>query len=104
MSNTLILDPAPGEVRAGLFDQDGTALALYVDRASERTRHAAAGALYCGRVRAVETSLNAAFVDLGVGPPGFLPLGKARGNTSIFEGAAIIVRLRREAFAEKARY
>jgi len=100
-SNTLILDPAPGEVRAGLFDQDGTALALYVDRASERTRHAAAGALYCGRVRAVEASLNAAFVDLGVGPPGFLPLGKARGNTSIFEGAAIIVRLRREAFAEK---
>ncbi len=101
MSNTLILDVAPGETRAGLFDQDGTALALYVDRASDAASHARNGALYCGRVRAVETSLNAAFVDLGVGPPGFLPLGKARGHEKVFEGAAIIVRIRREAFAEK---
>jgi Ribonuclease G/E len=101
MNNTLILDAAPGETRAGLFDQDGTALALYVDRASDAASFARNGALYCGRVRAVEPSLNAAFVDLGIGQPGFLPLGKARGHDKIFEGAAIIVRIRREAFAEK---
>ncbi len=101
MSKTLIIDQAPGEVRAGLFDAHDQALALYVERAFETHTRASAGALYCGRVKTVDASLNAAFVDLGLGAPGFMPLGKERGKSGVFEGAAIVVRVRREAFAEK---
>jgi Ribonuclease G/E len=101
MSNTLIVDRAPGEIRAGLFNDVGEVTALFVDRASDSAQRAQAGAIYCGRVRAIEPSLNAAFVDLGVGAPGFMPLGKEREQTSLFEGAAVIVRVRREAFSEK---
>ncbi len=101
MTKTLLVDRAPGEIRAGLFDANDQPIALFVERATERQSRACTGARYCARVRAVEPSLNAAFVDLGVGEPGFMPLGKARTNANVFEGAAITVRVRREAFGEK---
>ncbi len=101
MSQTLIIDRSPGEIRAGLFDENNLAQALFVERASEHLRRAHTGALYCGRVTALDHALNAAFVDIGIGPPGFLPLGKSRGKTNIHEGSALAVRVRREAFTEK---
>ncbi len=101
MSDSLIVDHAPGETRAGLFDDNHQVKALFVERASEHQTRALTGARYCARVRKLDLSLNAAFVDLGFGAPGFMPLGKARKNSDVFEGAAIIVRVRREAFAEK---
>ncbi len=101
MSKVLLVDRAPGETRVGLFDSHDNALALYVERASERQTRALAGAKYHARVKSVEPGLNAAFVDLGIGAPGFMPLGKARKDDRVFEGAAICARVRREAFAEK---
>ena len=101
MSMVWLVDKAPGETRAGRFDEDGRALALYVDRAFEHKTRACMGALYCGRVRAVDKALDAAFVDLGLGAPGFLPLRRAPEGLRVHEGAALAVVVHREAIAEK---
>ncbi len=101
MKTLLLVDAAPGEVRAGRFDAQGRALALYAERASERKTRAQAGVLYCGRVRAVDPARHAAFVDLGLGAPGFLPLGTLPDGVRVHEGAALAVSVHREAIAEK---
>ena len=101
MSTTLIVDKSPGEVRAGRFDNHGRALALYLERRSEERSRARRGALYCARVRAMDAARNAAFVDLGLGAPGFLPLRKTPKGVRVHEGAALAVTVRREAIAEK---
>ncbi len=56
------------------------------------------GALHLGRVRRVVPSLSAAFVELGGGPDGFLPLGHGRRPA---EGAAVLVQVTRPPSAEK---
>ncbi len=101
MNTVLLVDHCPGEVRAGRFDHHGQALALCLERASERKTRVQSGAFYCGRVQAVDTARNAAFVDLGLGAPGFLPLRKAPEGLRVHEGAALAVRVHREAIAEK---
>jgi len=100
MNRTIVVEDAIGETRAALIE-DGRVAELHIDRWSERESRAAAGAVYLGRVRRVDGSLNAAFVDLGVGPDGFLPFGKAGRPAGFHEGAAWPVEITREAHAEK---
>jgi ribonuclease G len=57
------------------------------------------GAVYLGRVERIEPSLNAAFVEIGLGRPGMLPL-KKQGNPT--EGAVIPVQVRRDEHEGKA--
>ncbi len=57
------------------------------------------GAVFLGRVERIEPSLNAAFVEIGLGRPGMLPL-KKHGNPT--EGAIIPVQVRRDEHEGKA--
>lgn len=57
------------------------------------------GAVFLGRVERIEPSLNAAFVEIGLGRPGLLPL-KKHGNPT--EGALIPVQVRRDEHEGKA--
>lgn len=69
------LDDTPGEAR-GILVRDGRYERLIIqgegDPAGGRL-----GARSVGRVAALDPSLRAAFVDVGAGPAGFLPLRKA---------------------------
>lgn len=75
-------------------------LSLDIERASEtgRPRH---GDIYAGRVTKIEKSVAAAFVDLGVGPSGFLNFTLAGNAPRLTEGMIIEVVIIREAEAEK---
>lgn len=58
------------------------------------------GAVFLGRVERVEPSLNVAFVEIGLGRPGMLPLKKQGQQPT--EGAAIPVQVRRDEREGKA--
>lgn len=57
------------------------------------------GGVYLGRVLGIEPSLNAAFVEIGLGKPGLLPLKKQGGQPT--EGDALVVQVRRDGREEK---
>ncbi|MEO1039405.1 MAG: ribonuclease E/G [Pseudomonadota bacterium] len=88
-----------GETRAAVLDGD-RAIELHVERWSERGARAQRKEVYRARVKRIEPGLNGAFCDLGRGPEGFLPFGKARPE-GLHEGGAIGVQVSREAFQEK---
>ena len=100
MNRLILIEENIGETRAAVTE-NGRIVELHVDRWSEAGQRAVEGELYRGRVRRVEPALNAAFVDLGVGPEGFMPFGKSGRPKGLHEGAAIGVRVAREAYAEK---
>lgn len=100
MNRQILIEENVGETRAAVAE-NGRIVELHLDRWSEAGRRAVEGELYRGRVRRVEPALNAAFVDIGVGPDGFLPFGKSGRPKGLHEGAAIGVRIAREAYAEK---
>ncbi|WP_109260109.1 ribonuclease E/G [Hyphobacterium indicum] len=100
MNRQIAVEEWVGETRAAIVE-NGQIVELHFDRWSEQGQRAFAGELFLARVRKVEGALNAAFVDLGRGEPGFLPFGKAGRPSGLHEGAAIPVRVTREAFAEK---
>lgn len=100
MNRQIIAEENVGETRAAVAE-NGRIVELYLDRWSEAGRRAVEGEIYRGRVRRTEPALNAAFVDLGVGMEGFLPFGKSGRPKGLHEGAAIGVRIAREAYAEK---
>jgi len=100
MNRQIAVEEWVGETRAAVIE-DGQIVELHFDRWSEQGARAFVGELYLGRVKKVEGALNAAFVDLGRGEPGFLPFGKAGRPAGLNEGAAIPVRVSREAFGEK---
>ena len=72
-----------------------------MERWSERGRRAVRGEVYRARVTSVDKSLNGAFCDIGRGPAGFLPFGKAGRPDGLHEGAAIGVQIAREEFEAK---
>lgn len=100
MNRQIAVEEWVGETRAAIIE-NGQIVELHFDRWSEQGRRAFAGELYLGRVKKVDGALNAAFVDLGRGEPGFLPFGKAGRPSALHEGAAMAVRVTREAFGEK---
>jgi Ribonuclease G/E len=100
MMRQILIEENVGETRAAVVE-NGVIVELYLDRWSERGTRAVEGEIFRGRVRRVEPALNAAFVDLGVGPDGFMPFGKSGRPKGLHEGAAIGVRVAREAHGEK---
>lgn len=67
-----------------------------VERPGQGSR---AGGVYLGRVVAVERSLNAAFVEIGLDKTGLLPLKRQGAQPT--EGDAVIVQVRRDGREEK---
>jgi Ribonuclease G/E len=88
---------AGGEDRLEVFRWSDGRLAQAI-RETPDTR-SQIGALFLGRVERIEPSLNAAFVEIGLGRPGLLPL-KKQGNPT--DGAVIPVQVRRDEHEGKA--
>lgn len=87
----LVIESVPGETRAALM-RDGLLIELLILRRTDPPR---LGESYQGRVARFEHGFNAAFVDIGAGPPGFLPLSKAAQR--LIEGAQVFVAIAAEA-------
>lgn len=95
MSRRLLISALPGETRAAWLENGRlTDLAILRD-----DRPWVADNVYLGRVTARDQGLAAAFVDIGLERPGFLPLAEAPKGLS--EGDAVAVRVAREPGADK---
>ncbi|MGB0683544.1 MAG: ribonuclease E/G [Magnetovibrionaceae bacterium] len=90
----LIVNSQPGELRAGLT-RDGELVDVLIHRDSKEP---GPGDIYQGRVRRVVKAMKAAFVDLGTGPDGFLPL---KGGVTATEGDYLLVQVRAPARDDK---
>jgi Ribonuclease G/E len=89
-----------GETRAAVVEGD-RAVELHLERWSEKDRRAIRGEVYRARVTSIDKGLNGAFCDIGRGPAGFLPFGKAGVPDGLHNGAAIGVQIAREEFQDK---
>lgn len=89
-----------GETRAAVVDGD-RAVELHLERWSEKGRRAIRGEVYRARVKTIDKGINGAFCDIGRGPDGFLPFGKAGVPEGLHNGAAIGVQIAREEFQDK---
>ncbi|MBF0251512.1 MAG: ribonuclease E/G, partial [Alphaproteobacteria bacterium] len=109
--DVLLVRVRPWETRVALVDRNGRLqdFQLYRDRVT-----GAAGDVFLGRVRAVSTALDAAFVDIGQDRDGFLGLAEARPrphagpdasrdriSDHVHEGQAVLVQVLAEARADK---
>src|SRR5438067_9472188 len=92
LSGTLLIAAGPGEWRAA-WVEDGAAVELYVERGDTSP----AGSSHLGRVVRRTPGLDAVFVDIGAERPGFLPVGDARKELRLDEGARVVAQVRREA-------
>lgn len=95
MAARLALQHLPGETRAFLF-RDGRLDDFAIEREGEGAR---LGDLFLGRVSRIDRRLSAAFVALGEGPDGLLPLNAAPSGLS--EGDRLVVAVTRVASEEK---
>jgi ribonuclease G len=92
VTGTLLIAAGPGEWRAA-WVEDGAAVELYVERGDTPP----VGSIHLGRVVRRTPGLDAVFVDIGAERPGFLPVGDARKELRLDEGARVVVQVRREA-------
>jgi len=70
MSSEILINSAIGETRFALMEQGrAVEIRLFRDHAPGRV-----GAIYHGRITSLSKAFQAAFVDLGEGLTGFLPL------------------------------
>ncbi|MEM9170496.1 MAG: hypothetical protein AAGC56_12690, partial [Pseudomonadota bacterium] len=101
MTRTLVIDCGAAQTRACLFVDGGARRFFFApargDEAAPRALEA--GDVVVGRVRAVVPAMRGAFVDVGEDKDGLLSL--RRGDPPVTEGAAVLVRVRRPAIAEK---
>ena len=81
----------PGETRAAWL-HDGRLNDLVIRRDA---RPELLGSLYLGRITKVDKGLEAAFVDIGLAEPGFLPAKEASSGL-LQEGVAVTVKVLRE--------
>ncbi len=95
----IVMSERIGETRAAVYDGK-KCVELHLARVSE-ARRAFPGDVFSGRVTAVDTSLSAAFLDLGSGPQGFLNFSLAPGAPKFREGQMLRVSVTREAEAGK---
>lgn len=99
MTYHLLYEACPWHKRAALFNENGQLLTLRTDDSSRRLIE---GAIVWGRVRRVEKSLGAAFVDIGDTTDGFLPFNTLPpGAPRLSAGQALMVRITRGGFGEK---
>jgi hypothetical protein len=95
VTGRLLVSTRSGEQRLALWADDR--LAEYtVERDASAGRP---GDIYLGRVTGIDKGLDAAFVDIGLARPGFLPLGE-RGERPT-DGAAVVVQVTRGARGDK---
>jgi Ribonuclease G/E len=96
VTRRLLVSAQPGELRAAWIDGERLVALLVL-----RDDHPSLlGHIYRGRVATIDRGLEAAFVDIGTGADGLLPLAEAPG-TKLTEGMAVTVRVMRDARAEK---
>ena len=95
MSRRLLISALPGETRAAWLE-DGRLTDLAILRDDKPW---VGDNVYLGRVTARDQGLAAAFVDIGLERPGFLPLAEAPKGLS--EGDAVAVRVARQPGADK---
>ena len=95
MSRRLLISALPGETRAAWLE-DGRLTDLAILRDDKPW---VADNVYLGRVTARDQGLAAAFVDIGLERPGFLPLAEAPKGLS--EGDAVVVRVARQPGTDK---
>lgn len=96
MTRRLLMSAQPGELRAAWIDDK-----RLIDLLILRDDHPGLlGNVYRGRVAAIDRGLEAAFVDIGAGADGLLPLSEAPG-AKLTEGMAVTVRVVRDARADK---
>ncbi|HTZ35110.1 MAG TPA: ribonuclease E/G, partial [Stellaceae bacterium] len=93
----LFIAAGPGEWRAA-WAEDGEPRELYVERGDTKPP----GSLHLGRIVRLVPGLDAALVDIGDERPAFLPLRQLPENLAAGEGMALVVEVRREAWAYKA--
>ncbi|MFN3231577.1 MAG: Rne/Rng family ribonuclease [Alphaproteobacteria bacterium] len=110
MTRDLLIDAVPGELRTALLIDDEV-IDISIDRDGLRS---AIGNIYLGRVYAVEPSLQAAFVRLPDGLPGYLSVKHTGGlkqagsgatprriERLVHEGEAVLVQVTRDARGDK---
>ena len=103
----ILIDAQPGETRIALVE-NGRLAEVEVAR---RQALSAVGDIYLGRVEGVLPALDAAFVDIGLGRPGFLALPEARPHGAaggddgigdyVGEGDKVLVQVQRDPFQDK---
>jgi Ribonuclease G/E len=100
----LLINALPGERRMAWLE-DGRLEDLVIRR-DDRPNHL--GDIYLGRVLRLDKGLDAAFVEIGLPRPGFLPLGEAPGRKvgdvpgrKLSEGDRVVVKVRREPAGDK---
>ena len=107
MSNELLINATPGEIRAAVVS-GGMLTELFVER---RSRESLVGNVYLGRVERVLPGMDAAFIDIGIGRSGFMGLEGARleggrgdeGGISDFltEGQLVTAQVTKDAIGRK---
>lgn len=102
MTDLLLISVDPGETRTALL-RDGRLAEYGVERADAASL---VGNIYLGRVTRVVPSIDAAFVDCGVGRTGFLagpdgPPGDGPLARRVQEGQALLVQINRDPVGEK---
>lgn len=95
MKHRIVIEDAVGETRAAVY-AGKTLVELYVRRWSD-AKKPRAGDIVCGRITRVEPKMDAAFVDLGFGPDGFLKFTNAQGAPRLTEGRYVQVLVTRDA-------
>lgn len=107
MSNELLINATPGEIRAAVVS-NGMLTELFIER---RSRESLVGNIYHARVERVLPGMDAAFIDIGIGRSGFMGLEGARleggrgdeGGISDFltEGQLVTVQVTKDAIGRK---
>lgn len=94
MKRRIVIDKAIGETRAAVFE--GKRLVELHTRRWTDSERPRLGDIYAGRVRKIEKSLGAAFIDLGGETDGFFKFTTSPNAPHLSEGARVKVEVSRE--------
>ncbi|MFD2656658.1 ribonuclease E/G [Gracilibacillus thailandensis] len=91
--------------KIGMLFEEKQCIDIFIDRQSTNAR---LGSIYKGKVRNVDESIDAAFIDIGEKKVGFLPKSEVpflgvneKLSSYLTDGASIIVQVIKEAYQEK---
>ncbi|WP_058307250.1 ribonuclease E/G [Gracilibacillus massiliensis] len=88
--------------KIGFLFEDQQCKDIFIDRITDDAR---LGSIYLGKIRNVDQSISAAFIDIGVDKVGFLPLSEIPylkdEDYHLTDGASIIVQVAKEAYQDK---
>jgi ribonuclease G len=95
MSETLLIDAVPGEMRAALLEGDRP-IEIAILREAHESR---VGQVFLGRVQRILPGRQSAFVDIGLDRAGFLSLSEA--DEPLHEGQAVILQVAKDTIGRK---